>query len=42
MNRGSVLFALLGTVLLAFGCLAPSAPLQPGEHFANITLQFES
>ena len=41
---GAALAAALGAVLLAVACQAPpsSSAIQPGEHFAEVTLEFES
>lgn len=42
--RATALGAALGAVLLAVACQAPpsSSAIQPGEHFAEVTLEFES
>ncbi len=42
--RATALGASLGAVLLAVACQAPpsSSAIQPGEHFAEVTLEFES
>lgn len=41
---GTALGTALGAALLAVACQAPSASssIQPGEHFAEVTLEFES